>query len=253
MSNTNSVPMGVFGPGSLFVKRTDIANQSPYNIGYCQEFSYDESGDTKELYGQNQYPLLVARGTVKATGKIKAATISGLALSACVFGQSFSSGQLLLASGEAGTVPGSSTYTVTVTNSATFDTDLGVTYAATGLPLTQVASGSEALGKYSVSAGVYTFASADASAAVKINYAYTDTTGQKITLANQPIGTTPTFQLDYVSTLYGATYYMRFFNCISSKLSRSHKLTDFVMPEIDFAFFANAAGNIYEMSQSTAA
>ena len=95
MSNTNSVPMGVFGPGSLFVKRTDLANQSPFNIGYCQEFSYDESGDTKELYGTNQYPLLVARGTVKATGKIKAATISGLALSACFFGQSFSSGQLL--------------------------------------------------------------------------------------------------------------------------------------------------------------
>lgn len=252
MSNTNSVPMGVFGPGALFVRRTDITTSQAINIGYCQDFSYDESGETKELYGQNQYPLLTARGTVKATGKIKAATLSGIALNAAFFGQSLSSGQILAALSEAGAVPAMSTYTVTVTNSANFDTDLGVIYAATGLPLVRGATAS-AIGIYSVTAGVYSFNSADASAAVLISYAYTDTGGQKITLANQPIGTTPTFQLDYVSKLYGATYYLRFFNCIASKLTRAHKLTDFMMPEIDFAFFANAAGNVYEMSMSTAA
>ena len=74
--------MAVFGPGSLYVTRNDIPNQTPVNIGYANEFSYDESADTKDLYGQNQYALVIARGTIKATGKMKAAVVSGLALNA---------------------------------------------------------------------------------------------------------------------------------------------------------------------------
>jgi hypothetical protein len=245
--------MGVFGPGALFVTRTDIANQTPFNIGYCQEFSYDEAGETKELYGQNQYPLLTARGTIKATGKIKAATISGLALNACFFAGTFATGQLLAAIGEGPTTIPGTPFQITVTNSAQFDTDLGVNFVLTGLPLIRVAS-SPAAGQYSVAAGVYTFNTSDATKQVVISYAYTAAaSGQKITLSNQPIGTTPSFQLDFVTTLYGATYYLRFFNCVSSKLTRAHKLTDFMMPEIDFAFFANPSGNVYEMTMSTAA
>jgi hypothetical protein len=38
----------VFGPGSLYVTRTDIVS-TPINIGYCQSFSLDETGETKQL------------------------------------------------------------------------------------------------------------------------------------------------------------------------------------------------------------
>jgi hypothetical protein len=241
----------VFGPGSVYVTRNDIANQTPINIGFAQEFSYDEAGESKQLYGQNQYPLAVARSTIKATGKMKSAEVSGIALNAAFHGQSFSAGQLLMAQSEAGSVPASTAYTVTVANSAHFDTDLGVVYAATGLPFTKVASG-PTVGQYSVSAGVYTFAAADASAAVLLTYAYTTTSsGQTLTVANQPIGTSPTFQIDYATSLYGKSYYVRFYACIAEKLSRAHKLSDFMMPEVDFSFFANAAGNVYEVSYPT--
>ena len=92
MANVNSVPQGLFGPGILWVTRNDIANQTPTNIGYVNEFSMDVTFSTKELYGQNQFALLVARGTAKCTGKMKAATLSGAALNAVLIGQSWTSG-----------------------------------------------------------------------------------------------------------------------------------------------------------------
>lgn len=241
----------VFGPGALYITRTDIPNQTPVNVGFAQEFGYDESAETKPLYGQNQYALSMARGTIKTTGKIKAAQISGVALNAVFHGLSFAAGQLLMAQSEAAAVPAATPYTVNAANVAHFDTDLGVIYASgpnAGMPLIKVASG-PAQGQYSVAAGVYTFAAADANAAVALAYAYTATTGgQTLTVTNQPIGSNPTFQLDYASSLNGQSYYIRFFSCIAEKLVRAHKLTDFMMPEIDFGFFANAVGKVYEVS-----
>lgn len=239
---------GVFGPGSLYVTRTDVANSTPINIGFVQEFSYDESGETKQLYGQNQYALDARRATVKSTGKMKAARVSGIALNAVFHGSAFTTGQLLMAQAEAGSIPASSTYTITVANSAHFDTDLGVVYASTGLPFQKVVS-SPSAGQYSVSAGVYTFASGDASTDVLITYAYTSSSGgQTKTVTNQPIGTTPKFQIDYSTVDGGKQYNLRFFQCIGAKLSSQFKLTDFMIPEIDFEFFANAAGQVYKAS-----
>ena len=43
---------GLFGPGILLVKRTDIPDQTPVNIGFANEFSYDLSGDVKTLFGE---------------------------------------------------------------------------------------------------------------------------------------------------------------------------------------------------------
>src|SRR5271170_5935522 len=90
--STNSVPQGLFGPGILFLTRTDIANGTPYNVGFVNEFSYDFSFETKELYGQNQFALLAARGTAKATGKIKAAAMSGNALNSLLLGGTWTAG-----------------------------------------------------------------------------------------------------------------------------------------------------------------
>lgn len=245
----------VFGPGSVYVTRNDIANGTPINIGYANEFSYDEAGETKSLYGQNQYPLDSARGTIKSTGKIKAAQVSATALNAVFHGLTLASGSLLLSQVEAGTI---ATDTVTVSNSAKFDTDLGVVYIAganAGQPLIQVAS-APTVGQYSVAAGVYTFSAADqttqtglgSTPLVGISYAYTATAGQSKTVTNQAIGTSPTFQLDYATVHEGITYYVRFYKCIASKLSSAFKLTDFMMPEVDFEFFANAAGNVYKVT-----
>lgn len=258
MANVNTVPQGLFGPGILWLTRTDVANATPINIGFINEFSTDLSFDTKELYGQNQYALLVARGTAKSTGKMKAATLSGQALNTVLIGGSWTQGTQYDAAFSPATAIPTTPFqiTPTVPSSGTFNQDLGVTNATTGAPLTLVASGPVA-GQYSHAAGVYTFSSADQVSGVSViiafAYTYTAAPGQSMTIANQPIGTTPTFQIDYKTSLYNSTYYIRIFNSVGSKWSMGHKLTDFAMPEYDFSFFANAAQNVGIISLATQA
>jgi hypothetical protein len=259
MANTNIAPQGLFGPGILYLTRTDIANGTPANVGYVNEFSYDFSGDTKDLFGQNQFPLLIARGTIKATGKIKAATMSGLALNTILIGGAWTLGtQYDIFSTPSTPIPTTPfQITPTIPSSGTFNADLGVINAATGVPMTQVASAPTA-GQYSHTAGVYTFSSADnvsgVSVIISVAYSFTTgATGMSQIVQNQLIGTTPTFQLDYKTILYGATYYVRFYNCVGAKLGMAHKITDFAMPEYDFGFFANAAQQVMLISLATQA
>ncbi len=61
-------------------------------------------------------------------------------------------------------------------------------------------------------------------------------------MTNQAIGFTPTFQLDYYTSLNQPTakpFVVRVYQCVASKLMWASKLEDFVMPEFDFDFFAN--------------
>lgn len=237
-----------FGSGVLIGTRTDITNATPVNFGLVQEVTIDQSASLKEIYGQFQYPLAGARGTIKTTGKAKVARISGLAFANLYYGISPVAGQLATSFAEAGSVPASSPYTVTVANGATFVDDDGVVYAATCLPLTKVASNPSA-GQYSVSAGVYTFNAADAGKSVLTTYTYTiSSSGQKIAVANSLIGTTPTFQALFYTTFQGQAVSLKLNNCTSSKLSFGTKLEDFVMPEFDFSCFADSSGNVMSWS-----
>jgi hypothetical protein len=231
----------VFGPGALFIQRTDLANATPVNIGKANEFQLDQQFSKKELYGQNQFPLFVARGTAKFTAKAKAALISGIALNSAFFGATLAAGQQATALSESGTIA-SGVYTVA--NHSTFLADLGVVYAATGLPLSYVASAPGA-GQYSQSAGVYSFNSGDNGKGIFVTYTYSVAgSGQSFTVANPAIGTTPTFQLWYYTSTNGVPLNIQLYSCVSDKLSLAFKLEDFMMPELDFSCFANGAGNV---------
>lgn len=245
-----------FGSGTLWGVRSDIANATPVKFGALQEVSVEFAASTKELYGQYQFPLAVARGTSKITGKAKFGQIQGRAFFDLFFGQSAATGQTTTANAEAASVPASSPYTYTVVDSATFQTDLGVTYAATGLPLVKVAS-APAAGQYSVSAGVYTFAAGDAGAAILVSYTYTlSASGQEFTLANPLLGVQPAFQAVLETTYQAPTGLKKadltLFSCVSSKLSLDAKQEDFTVPEMDFEAFANSAGNVFTWSFSEA-
>lgn len=99
--------------------------------------------------------------------------------------------------GERKTVPATSTYTVDLTNKSTaVEASVKVYYADTGVLLAK--DGTPAAGKYSYAAGVLTFAVADASKNLVIDYQYTSSAGDlvavltnsatpvvKITLANE--------------------------------------------------------------------
>lgn len=246
-----------FGSGILWgTPTTDstgaaVSNATPIQFGTIQEVSLDISFENKTLHGQNQFPVAVGRGKGKISGKAKFAQINGLLLNNLFFGQTLNAGIVGDVYDTTGTlIPASSPYTITPTvpSSGTWTTDLGVK-DANGVPYVRVAS-SPATGQYSVSAGVYTFASADTGKQVFISYQYTatSTTAQKSTVANQLMGYAPSFRIDLLLPYNGKQMVWTLPNAISTKLSLATKLDDFTVPEFDFEGFADASGNVLTYS-----
>lgn len=242
-----------FGTGQLYSVPTGGGN--PLRVGALQDVSVEFSGDVKQLFGQYQFPLDVARGKTKIEGKIGSGNIDVAAFNTIFFGQTVTSNsEKKQAINEAGTVPSSSTYTVTVANGATFSLDLGVTDVLTGLPLTQVAS-SPSAGQYTVSSvGVYTFNSAQAGKAMLFNYLYTATTADSGTLniTNQLMGTTPKFQLVASQTYNNKVFTMMLYAITTEKLSLPLKQDDYLVSEISFQAFADDTNRIGYISTTSA-
>lgn len=236
-----------FGSGSLY----GLAGAVPVarKFGAMQDISVDFSFNLKELYGQSQFPLTIARGQGKVEGKAKFASLVGGLVNDLFFGGTNAAGQTIPIFGESATIP-ATPFQITVANGATFKEDLGVTVVATGLAMVRVASG-PATGQYSVNnaTGVYTFAAADTGKAVLIDYSYTAAaSGNKTTITNQLSGTTPSFAIAFPIKYSGQTMYLKLNSCISSKLTIATKIEDFIVPEFDFKAFADVSGVIGELS-----
>lgn len=244
----------MFGTGQLYATPVGGVG-NPLRIGALQDVSVDFSGDIKQLFGQYQFPLDVARGKTKIEGKFGTANIDVAAFNQLFFGGTVTNNsERKQVINEAGAVPASSTYTITVANGATFYLDLGVVLVSNGQPLKQVASGPQA-GEYSVSgAGVYTFNVAQASAAVLINYIYTAATAGSGTLAinNQLMGSTPKFQLIASQVFNGKQFTLCLYSVVSDKLSLPLKQDDYTMSEISYQAQANDANQIGFISTTSA-
>lgn len=238
MSTTNYT--ATFGSGVLIAKNNAAGAQQPIIFGALQDISLEFAGTNADLDGQFQIALLVARSKLKISGKAKMGYLSGPLFNSLYFGTTSSSGTVSLAAGEAGTIPSTTPWTVTVTNSTTFVSDQGVVYADTGVPLTPVAS-APTTGQYSVAAGVYTFATADAGLKVQTSYTYTNSTaGSTIVVANPLQGVQPEFSC-LVSTGYNGTGIRYMLNhCIASKLSVPSQLGKFAISEFDFDVFGGS-------------
>lgn len=244
--------MFVFGSGVLI---GTPQGGSPINFGLAQEISLNVSTSTKALFGQYNFPVAIGSGTRKMTGKAKLARISGQALGSLFFGVTPNAGSTQTQYGEATNAPSSSPYTYSASFHSTFTADQGVVYAASALPLKQVAS-SPTVGEYSVAAGVYTFSAADAGAGVLISYTYTlASSGESIAVNSQLIGPTVTFSANLFATdpTTGKQFSMLLYNCVADKLALGTKLEDFMVPELDFACFANAAGQVCQINFGDAA
>src|ERR1700722_8942502 len=154
-----------FGTGTLIAKRTDTANTPPFMFGVLQGVTLDFDQKLESLTGQNKVAVALGDGELKITGKAKFARLQMTLFSNLHTGQASVTGALeMVSSGESATVPASSPYTYTVTNSAlTPLEDFGVFYQSSGIQLTPVASG-PAQGQYTFTASTstYTFASSDA-------------------------------------------------------------------------------------------
>lgn len=243
----------VFGTGQLFA--TPVGGGAPLRFGALQDVSIDLSADTKELYGQYQYSLDAARGKTKVEWKASTGNIDVAAFNSIYFGQTVDSGaaggELIQAFNEAGTVPASTAYTITVANAAKFVMDLGVYNATTGLPLKQVST-NPATGEYSVSAlGVYTFNIAQASTNMLLNYLYEGTTGGSVTVTNQLMGSTPRFQLVATQLYKGKSFTMILYSAISDKMSLPLKQDDYLISEISGMAHADDANRVLKMSTTS--
>ncbi|HUO88483.1 MAG TPA: hypothetical protein VMU08_04855 [Rhizomicrobium sp.] len=239
-----------FGAGVLYVVRTDIAGGAPIRFGAFQDLQLDFTGDIKELYGQNQFALDVARGKVKIEGKAKFAQISAPLANAVYFGGTITAGQTICQYGEVVTVA----TTATVAHAATFASDLGVYDATTGNPYERETGGASAglsSGQYSVdSNGTYHFAAGDAGKSVLIDYSYTAVTGWTLQSGNPLMGNTPRFSTTFQQTYGGNTVTVLMPNCVGNKFTMPTKVDDYMIEEFDFQAFAGA-GSPVTISTST--
>ena len=123
---------------------------------------------------------------------------------------------------------------------------MGCFYVATGVQLTQVASG-PTTGQYSVNTatGVYTFAAADTGLSVYFNYTYTTASGaNKISLSQQLMGAGPRFNMLLASTYQSKVCNIVLNQITSSKLSLPFKNQDYTNLALDIEVMQDASNNI---------
>lgn len=138
----------------------------------------------------------------------------------------------------------------TAANAADFSQDLGVLYASTGQPLILV-TGAPAVGEYTVTAaGVYSFNSSEAAAAVLLNYLYDTTSGSTLVGNNPLMGNTPKFMAVFTMEYGGNTMVLTLFSCVAGKLSFPTKLDDYMIQDFDFQAHANAANQVFTLGLS---
>jgi len=177
-----------FGSGNVFIAPVggnEATNPTPSQLLTLQDLSLDISQELVEQRGQYKFPDDVAPGDMKVMGKVSTGRWDIGMLNQVFFGDTQASGVKLVANDEPHTIPTTSTYTIDVNYAAEFSTDLGVQYVGappagntqalvrvTGVPIT---------GQYAVSAGVYTFATADHGLAVAISYEWQPTSTTEVT------------------------------------------------------------------------
>jgi hypothetical protein len=243
-----------FGSGILYVNPNAgnlATNPTPTRGLTIQDIAIDQKGEIKELRGSSQYPDDTAKGDVKGTFKFGIGRKDFLMLNQIFYGDVQAAGGTSVAVDVSGSIPATSTYTVTPTvpGSGTFSVDLGVRYAATGIEFIKVASG-PTVGQYAVSAGVYTFAAADEGVAVLFGFAYTLTaTGATYQVNNQAMGYGPQFEayiVDQYQPKSGVYSTVRLYACKITGVSMTNKRDDYDKPELDGTFFAAASGRVID-------
>lgn len=237
--------MFVFGAGDVFITEGSGAAPDSIRIATLQETSLDiNPGELKTMYGGKKYPVAAAQGKGSITGKAKQGEIQPELL-ALVLGGSKAAGTIECVAGESGAVPAGAGYTITVTGSATWLDDRGVLDLSNGLYMSRVATGPTA-GQYSVAAGVYTFAAADANHAVRISYRKTVSgSGSTVSITNTNMGVATTYIVDlYNTTQDGKKYGVLLYAAVLPKLSLGFKNEDFAMPDLDITCLANASDKV---------
>lgn len=187
---------------------------------------------------------------------------------AAITGGTQASGARHAAVGETGVIPGSTTYTYTLTNASTFlpGSEIVVLVDSTGNPVyyNRVASASEASsgtvgqanGAYSIntSTGVLTFAAGDAGRTIIVSYLYTpamDVNSATVALKQINMNSALTFQLTLIGvaakngfTNQAQQFIVQLNSCLAPSLKMDFKLDDWTYLDLDFEAFIDATGSL---------
>jgi hypothetical protein len=216
-----------------------------------QDFSMDIDATLKELRGQFQWPDDVATSDRKLSWKSGFGRFDIDAYNQLVFAEAtIATGGNDVNVNETDTIPATSPYTITVTNSATFSGDEGVIYKTgpnAGQKLQLITGGgTPASGQYKFSSGVYTFAAADTGLQVNISYISTSVTGRTLTVENHAQGYGPSLEI-YASNPYqeltaGVPNNVHLYSAKVTKLGLPLKRADYLITSIEGEAYANSSG-----------
>jgi hypothetical protein len=245
----------VFGIGALWGTRSDVTGIGPDQFAILQDNAIDFSFELKELYSQQQFPVDIARGKGKISGKSKFARILGSLYADLFFGTTIASGEDNVAEYEIHTLV---TNLFTVAFATGYLADLGINYnTQSNLRFTSETGAPTAVRQYNAGAigvGIYTCFSGDIGATITVSYLYTDANGLTFTISNNFMGYTPTFvgtfytQRNTLSSTGQLT--LRLNECVSSHFTIPNRIDDYAIPDFDFMAFAPGTGIIGTMSTS---
>lgn len=219
------------------------SNPTPTDFALVTGATVEFKSTDVPLKGQKLMPVDSGTSDLSISGKVSLKDISAAAISLVLPGVAPTTGSRKMTT-HAAAIP-TTPFQLTVTQSATFSTDLGVVNLTTGKAMKRVAS-SPATGEYSVALGVYTFASADAGNSVVIRYSYTTTSGTTYTATNQDAGSTSMFSLELwapdASTLAKGIGGMRIPAVKFPNLSAALKANDWSDVSVDFNAYESSSG-----------
>jgi hypothetical protein len=234
----------IFGVGILAINPQTISTTaSPIQAGTLTECTIDQSFDMVELYGSESDPVDVAPGKRKTVIKGKFASFSS-DIYAAFMGTTAATGSLNPNINEQWTVP-ATPFTVTVANGATWERDLGVIDANTGLAMVRVASG-PTTGQYTASAaGVYVFAAADVGHVILISYTNTvAASGKTVTINGAQMGAGSVFQIDLFQIYKSKAQGIRFPAVRFSKVTQAFKNVDHAQMDFEAVAFKDPTTNM---------
>lgn len=241
----------MFGSGSLWASPSS-GDPTPRRFGVLQDVSLEMSYSTKELYGEYEFPVEVARGKGSISLKASYAAFSAAFWNAVFFGNGeLVDGHDAIAELEAAAVPSVAPFSLNAANAQTWQEDLGIYYADTAQQLTRSPDAAPfAAGQYVVSpAGQYLFHADDKAKGLLLTYRYTvATAGQTLVLSNQRLGSAPDFAVHLYGKFKGRPVTFKLFRAMGAKLTFATKQEDFTIPSFEGKAMADDLNRIGSLS-----